>query len=67
MARYKSKSKTAGYNFSEEGIEAVKKNLNVQRKHGAFEFFRTNVAPVPSCNQCVFASDCEYFKKEQKQ
>ena len=67
MARYKSKSKTAGYNFSEEGIEAVKKNLEVQRKHGAFEFFRTNVAPVPSCSQCVFASDCEYFKKDQKQ
>jgi hypothetical protein len=67
MARYKSKSKTAVYNFSEEGIEAVKKNLEVQRKHGAFEFFRRNVAPVPSCNQCVFSSDCEYFKKEQKQ
>jgi len=64
--RSNGKSKTAGYNFSEEGIEAVKKNLEVQRKHGAFEFFRTNVAPVPSCSQCIFASDCEYFKKDQK-
>jgi len=60
------KSKTAGFNFSKEGIEAVKKNLKVQRKHGAFEFFRTNVAPVPSCNQCIFSSECEHFRKDQK-
>lgn len=65
--RNNGKSKTAGYNFSQAGLDAVKQNLEVQRKHGAFEFFRTNVAPVPSCNQCIFASDCEYFKKGQRQ
>ena len=52
---------------TEEGIKAVTENLEVQRKHGAFEFFRTNVVPVPSCSQCIFASDCEYFEKGQKQ
>ena len=66
MSERKPKLKTAGYNFSEEGLEAVKKNLEVQRKHGAFEFFRTNVAPVPSCNQCIFSSECEQYKKDQK-
>lgn len=66
MARYKSKSKTAVRNFSEEGLSAVKNNLEVQRKHGAFEFFRKNVAPVPSCNQCIFSSECEQFEKDQK-
>jgi len=66
MIRNNGKKKTAGYNFSEEGIETVKKNLQVQRKHGAFEFFRTNVAPVPSCNQCIFSSECEQFQKDQK-
>lgn len=67
MARYKSKPKTAGYNFSQAGLEAVKNNLEVQRKHGAFEFLRKNVAPVPNCSQCIFASECEYYKKEQTQ
>ncbi|KKP67800.1 MAG: hypothetical protein UR66_C0010G0038 [Candidatus Moranbacteria bacterium GW2011_GWE1_35_17] len=66
MARYKSKSKTAVRNFSEEGLNAVKSNLEVQRKHGAFEFFRKNVAPVPSCNQCIFSSECPQFEKDQK-
>ncbi|EKE22200.1 MAG: hypothetical protein ACD_7C00020G0008 [uncultured bacterium] len=66
MAIYKSKSKTAVRNFSEEGLSAVKNNLEVQRKHGAFEFFRKNIAPVPSCNQCIFSSECEQFKKDQK-
>ncbi|MFZ2226483.1 MAG: hypothetical protein WA064_03435 [Candidatus Moraniibacteriota bacterium] len=66
MNESKPKLKTAGYNFSEEGLDAVKKNLEVQRKHGAFEFFRTNVAPVPSCNQCIFSSECEQFQKDQK-
>lgn len=66
MARIKSKSKTAVRNFSEEGLNAVKNNLNVQRKHGAFEFFKKNVAPVPSCNQCIFSSECEQFEKDQK-
>jgi hypothetical protein len=66
MRNKKEKRKTAGYNFSKEGIETVKKNLKVQRKHGAFEFFRTNVAPVPSCNQCIFSSECKQFQKDQK-
>ncbi len=66
MTNKKVKSETAKYNFSPEGIEKVKKNLKVQRKHGAFEFFRKNVAPVPSCNQCIFSSECEHYKKDQK-
>gem|GEM_PF-1815731 len=66
MMSSKPKLKTAGYNFSEEGLEAVKKNLEVQRKHSAFEFFRTNVAPVPSCNSCIFSSECKQFQKDQK-
>ncbi|HRZ34017.1 MAG TPA: hypothetical protein P5548_03925 [Candidatus Moranbacteria bacterium] len=67
MTRRNRKLKTAGYNFSEAGLEAVKKNLQVQRKHGAFEFFKTNVAPVPSCNQCIFSSECKQYQKDQKQ
>ncbi|MGW8185366.1 MAG: hypothetical protein ACWGHO_04635 [Candidatus Moraniibacteriota bacterium] len=66
MNRPKSKSKTAVRNFSKEGLDAVKNNLKVQRKHGAFEFFRNNVAPVPSCNQCILASECEQYEKDQK-
>jgi hypothetical protein len=67
MTEDASKSETAIHKFSEKSIEAVKKNLKVQRKHGAFEFFRTNVVPVPSCKQCIFSSECEYFKEDQKQ
>lgn len=67
MEQSKPKTETAVHHFSSEGLDAVKKNLDVQRKHGAFEFFRKNVAPVPSCNQCIFASECEYYKKDQKQ
>lgn len=66
MNKRNAKLKTAGYNFSEEGLEAVKKNLEIQRKHGAFEFFRKNVAPVPSCNSCIFSSECEQYQKDQK-
>ncbi len=67
MANKKSKSKTAVGRLSVEGVKSVKKNLKVQRKHGAFEFLRKNVAPVPSCNQCILASECEYYQKGQKQ
>ena len=66
MNDIKPKSKTAVHNFSDDSLDAVKKNLEVQRKHGAFEFFRTNVAPVPSCNQCIFSSECKQFQKDQK-
>ncbi|NTW15338.1 MAG: hypothetical protein HGA38_03135 [Candidatus Moranbacteria bacterium] len=45
----------------------MKKNLVTQRKHGAFEFLRSNVAPVPSCDLCILASECEYYRKGQKQ
>ena len=62
----KEKTGTAVGRLSEEGIEAVKKNLKPRRKHGAFEFLRKNVAPVPSCNQCIFSSECEYFEKDQR-
>ncbi|MFW5871712.1 MAG: hypothetical protein ACOCUT_01260 [bacterium] len=67
MANKKNKSKTAVGRLSEEGIEKVKKNLKTQRKHGAFEFLRKNIAPVPSCNQCIFSSECDYYQKGQKQ
>ncbi len=67
MAKRKAKTKTAVRNYSPGGLDAVKKNLSVQRKHGAFEFFRKNVAPVPGCGQCVVASGCEYYRKDQKQ
>lgn len=66
MVNKKDKPETAVGRLSEKGIEAVKKNLKPRRKHGAFEFFRKNVAPVPSCNQCIFSSECEYFEKSQK-
>ncbi|MHB8136357.1 MAG: hypothetical protein ACYDH1_19280 [Anaerolineaceae bacterium] len=66
MAKDRPKSETAVRNFSDEGITAVKKNLETQRKHSAFEFFRTNVAPVPSCNSCIFSSECKQFQKDQK-
>jgi len=65
MRNKNDKSKIADKNFSKEGIEAVKKNLRVQRSHGGFEFFRTNIAPVPSCEQCVFQSDCKHYKENQ--
>ena len=67
MENKKAKIEIATQNFSPERKEKVTKNLKVQRKHGAFEFFRKNVAPVPSCNQCIFSSECEYFKKDRKQ
>lgn len=67
MTKNKSKSKIATQIFSPERKKTVTKNLEVQRKHGAFEFLRKNVAPVPSCSQCIFASECEYYKKDQTQ
>ncbi|MDP1815205.1 MAG: hypothetical protein Q8K92_12215 [Leadbetterella sp.] len=66
MAKDRPKSETAIHKFSEKSLEAVKKNLEVQRKHSAFEFFRKNVVPVPSCKQCIFSSECEYFREDQK-
>lgn len=51
---------------SPEAIKNVTKNLEVQRSHGAFEFLRTGIAPVPSCGQCIFSAECEYFKKGSK-
>jgi len=51
---------------SPEAIENVTKNLEVQRSHGAFEFLRTGIAPVPSCSQCIFSAECEYFEKGRK-
>ena len=51
---------------SPEAIDNVTKNLEVQRSHGAFEFLRTGIAPVPSCSQCIFSAECKYFKKESK-
>lgn len=66
MRKKKAKSKTARQIFSPERKKTVTENLEVQRKHGAFEFFRTNVAPVPSCNQCIFSLECKQFQKDQK-
>lgn len=51
---------------SPEAIKNVTKNLEVQRSHGAFEFLRTGIAPVPSCSQCIFSRECEYFQKDGK-
>jgi hypothetical protein len=68
MRKNKKKTKIADKkNFSEKGVEAVKKNLKVQRKHGAFEFLSKGVAPVPNCGQCVFAKECEYYKPNATQ
>lgn len=67
MRKKNAKSKIATHNFSPERKKTVTENLEVQRKHGAFEFFKTNVAPVPSCNQCIFSSECRQFQKDQKQ
>lgn len=66
MLQNKLKSKIATQ-FTPERIETVSNNLDVQRKHGAFEFLRKNVAPVPNCSQCIFSSECEYYKKGQTQ
>jgi hypothetical protein len=51
---------------SPEAIKNVTKNLEIQRSHGAFEFLRTGIAPVPSCSQCIFSAECEYFQKGSK-
>lgn len=51
---------------SPEAIKNVTKNLEVQRSHGAFEFLRTGIAPVPSCSQCIFSAECEYFGEGRK-
>jgi hypothetical protein len=51
---------------SPEAIKNVTKNLEIQRSHGAFEFLRTGIAPVPSCSQCIFSQACEYFEKGSK-
>lgn len=67
MKKKTAKSKMATQNFSPERKRIVTENLETQRKHGAFEFFRTNVAPVPSCNQCIFSSECAQYKKDQTQ
>lgn len=53
--------------FNPERIKTVTNNLEVQRKHGAFEFLRKNVAPVPNCSQCIFLKECEYYKAGQTQ
>lgn len=50
---------------SPEALEKVAKNLNVQRSHGAFEWLKTS-NPVPTCNQCILASECPYKLKGQK-
>ncbi len=57
---------TRGKPTSPEAIKNVTDNLEVQRSHGAFEFLRTGIAPVPSCSQCIFSAECQYFKKESK-
>jgi hypothetical protein len=51
---------------SPEAIKNVTKNLEIQRSHGAFEFLRTGIAPVPSCSQCIFSAECKYFEKGSK-
>lgn len=51
---------------SPEAIKNVTKNLEIQRSHGAFEFLRTGIAPVPSCSQCIFSQECKYFEKGSK-
>lgn len=51
---------------SPEAIKNVTENLEIQRSHGAFEFLRTGIAPVPSCSQCIFSAECGYFKKGSK-
>jgi len=51
---------------SPEAIENVTKNLKIQRFHGAFEFLRTGIAPVPSCGSCIFSAECKYFEKGSK-
>lgn len=66
MENNNSKISAKGRPTSPEAIEKVTKNLEVQRKHGAFEFLRKNVAPVPSCSQCIFSAECEYFQKNGK-
>jgi hypothetical protein len=66
MENNNSKISAKGRPTSPEAIEKVTKNLEVQRSHGAFEFLRTGIAPVPSCNQCIFSAECKYFQKESK-
>lgn len=61
-----SKIMMKGRPTSPEAIENVTKNLEVQRSHGAFEFLRTGIAPVPSCSQCIFSQECKYFEKGSK-
>jgi len=51
---------------SPEALEKVAKNLEVQRTHGAYEWMRRGIAPVPGCSQCIFSTECEHFEKDQK-
>jgi hypothetical protein len=66
MENNEAKILAKGRPSSPEAIERVTKNLKLQRKHGAFEFLRTGIAPVPSCSQCIFSAECKYFQKDGK-
>jgi hypothetical protein len=50
---------------SPEAIEKVTKNLKVQSSHGVFFWLRKGI-PTPNCSQCIFSSECEYYKKEKQ-
>jgi hypothetical protein len=54
--------KPRGRPSSPDAIKKVTENLEVQSKHGVFQWLRRGIA-VPSCNQCIFSSECEQFKK----
>lgn len=51
---------------SPEAIKRVTQNLPIRRTHGAFDFLRKGIAPVPSCSQCIFSAECEYFQQGSK-
>jgi len=57
--------KNKGRPTSPEAIEKVSKNLKVQSSHGVFLWMRKGI-PTPNCNQCIFSSECEYYKKEKQ-
>lgn len=65
MSKSGEKKETAVRNYSEEGLEAVTKNLKPQVKHGYYYFKRHPNKIAVSCSACPFKSNCEYSGNEK--
>ena len=63
MRNKNDKSKIADKNFSKEGIEAVKKNLRVQRSHGGFNFFEPILPQFLAVSNVYFKATANTIRK----